>query len=1198
MLIYCINISLIYYPLPTYSAYSGGVGQVGQFMGSLSGAMNMIGRQMITQKQQMMQQDRVSQQMQAIQPKVIPSKFFPQCPIAPSMPKFPEGACNNIADQYAYGAGLSYIDIANQNATFLDELSNEAQNAPNPVGIQCLEEAKIKQIENLNDKIKNLAGIIGKLKESNRIFKDNNKGTLDKMKGIMEELDGGGKGDKNEKSLMAQLGKGACGEVLDTSVYSKGIRAGVKNSLTAGGKNSLRETARRFARDNNSGVLKRNIKEQIKRIKNEIKSKGVMKGMQSIASGNKLTKGGLIKFAGIANVIKDKIGEVKEKIAGANKHFKEVGYTLPEMDEEFETNLNKFSKDSLNFFQKSKIDECVTAPGGLGINTDELLNNLKMPAAGAGSTVDSYREAVKAILSEDSFIEDKIARLKELDKGKTGKNRIEVNITSAGKQESMTFSEAIDRTIESCHARFEQDNTYSRSGQDASQSKKVKKAQKAIEDIKKVTREFEADLLSSIEEEMFQCGGRDKTRRAGSCNAGSMTPESGEFCMSFASECANNVSHCLAKTEALIQSKENEKENLAKAYNKSVKQHFEKQKSYIQMIQQQVFTDVQFIRNYFPGTDWSLPTKGFDPFINPPEEMPGSFEGKNLDTKLLGGGKQDFLKTFPQRLQAMMGILEGQKKKVAGSIDAYIKKQKAAMMKNKGAWEQFAKQCSKSTQAFQQQSMKQAQQQAAARQKAEKEEREAQQKAERFCNKFENMAESGPVPGCDDDKDGSASKLFTEANDVTSWINYSWVSEQINAYKDLCAQSQNERTRGADDDEESLSDLARRCQEHDNDWNEVKKDIKKEILELYPGSSFGATKAEVESYLDSDGTGSLDEDILNTRYGSTLSRYASMVKMANDKTKARDGAYFSTKVEESIEVGRGCDIERQARDDAQCAHTPTAVGCSSSSTASSTSSPTTQSQSSPTTQSSTSTSTSSPTTQSQSSPATQSSTSTSTSSPTARTPSPPPPQSSTSTSTSTSSSTSTHSLIEKIDRDRYFAHSDRERTNIIEKLISYTIREGWAGTLQNLEYAQKRLDDCETAQKGKMSRTRLDQLKGRLNNNEHHENMCVFMNKEIEIAAHLACKDKNFSTSCIEEETAKRQSKLTGTSLAKSVNNRLKNLDLLNSAVQQRWTRIGENADESCLSVSGQGMGKMMERTFMEEFGMPLYDGADSSIFY
>jgi len=839
-----------------------------QWAATAMGAITGFGNSFMQSMQAAQAAQRAAAMMQTLQPKIIPARYFPQCRIAQADPNFPANACSNVSDAASLQMAEALVNMATNYNQFYEQLTSTAQNTPFPVGVQCIEESR-KQVESqITDKINSLTATIARIKKETQLFRDQNKAITEDMRNISDDLNGtqGNRtlGNANRPTtLRDQFKDAACNEVLtDTMVAGgKGLRGlrDVFNTPGEGGQ-GLRTSAANFQRD--VPVLKQHLETQMTRMIGDVREVGLEDWVgQADARLSTIRRGGLTPFQGMSEAMKNEITRFNTdltKIKGELQAVVGSEFQIPKMDSHFQENIQGFANGAKSFFKKKFVSGCVSGSNstGVALTTDQILSGLRMTNNEAGTTLSDFKVALTNILSTDSFIQDKMAQIRALEQQYGGSIRVE--FVDAGARKQLVSPYQLYQTqVSNCEKLYSQDQTFSTQGGgmglgSVSQKEKIERAQRYLEDAKKLEQGFVDRLVGTIKDKVLNCGENASTR-AGQCGSTTMDPgANANFCINTASSCADNIQKCYAKVEQKVKEKETLLKARADNYNKNIRGLIAAQEGMLSRIKGQVVQDQEFLKRFFPGATYKFPE---DVFVGMPTMEDSEFGvqligGKDLDLKYLS-------EDLPAQLNKMKASLEEQKGGVNTAINAYKEEQKAALLKNKADWAALKTTCETAAKGLRAKV-------AAANEAGAKTQAETDSKVGEFCQKYDNLRNSNPMAGCAGDF--SPSKLQGEATRIVANLDAS-VNANLNEYSNLCAQYNNERTAGAAAGSGSSSAIPLRdaC-ESGGPWNVAYGRLATRVLSNIPSSDLSKREA-IRTWLT--GTGSKPE-ISNAAFSATL----------------------------------------------------------------------------------------------------------------------------------------------------------------------------------------------------------------------------------------------------------------------------------------------------------------------------------------
>ncbi|OUR97824.1 hypothetical protein A9Q84_06390 [Halobacteriovorax marinus] len=817
----------------------------------------------LMQMQQSMQQTMGSQQlaaqMSALQPQVIPSKYFPHCKISQARSSFPEGICQgNISSPQELMSIQSYKQIGQTYTSMYEQLLSPAQNSKFPVGLQCLEDAKQGMVTSLKDRLNSLQALMDKISKESQFFKEQNKKLLTDMEDVHKELFGGASGDIDARTKdFSEFFSPACQNIIGTDNLAKASKAGlngIKVGLTA-------TTKKAGDFQSNRANIETDLNKQIQKIKNQIQTQGIEQWRQDVASGDNSINGADLARMGVAKpvvgIISTEISRMNSKVNRIQKELRKIdpSYEIPPMDSNFSTDFAEFSNGAENFFKKKYINECVTmADKGVAISPERILSSLRIGGSGDRSiALNNYRTALSNILNSDSFIEDKMMRIKQLDQ-QYASSDVSISYKNSGAQTVVTTPYGLfQETVSQCETKFDQDDTFSpgQSGQ-VSQKKKIKRAKTYMNELKELEATFSAAIGNQIYDSIINCSGRSENTNTCS-DSGVFEQGSDAFCVKHAASCSDKVKTCYAKATALVEDRKSKVKSMQATYNKNVTALVAREEAYLKQVKAQVLADADYLKKYFPGANFSYP-EGL--FIKMPETAESEF-----GVDLLGGGSLDFMKDLPNQIGKLKDTLEEQSGEITGVIDDYIGNQKQAMDTQKAKWEGLAQSCAGVENGYRQ---------AVAQGNAEQQQAQQQKMGEvgEFCNRFGQLGNSNPAAGCGEGSNSAAS-LYEDMAGVSTHLSND-TELALSDYNNLCARSQSEREAGTEDDDNKFkpSSLAKLCRSGDSD--DARSKMIKELMSNIP-PELAKEKSNIKKYLE--GNGKLSKKVTKSDFADTLKEY-------------------------------------------------------------------------------------------------------------------------------------------------------------------------------------------------------------------------------------------------------------------------------------------------------------------------------------
>ncbi len=816
---------------------------------------------------------------------IIPARYFPGCAIFRAESAFPEGACEQIATPQAHGHAESCRQKAIQYKQTLSNLLSDAQNPSagmgpqsrpaGPIkGVQCLEESQT----NLNTEIENRLNALRKkandIKKLTQMFKEQNKALVDEMSNIAQELYGSKAGDglsgvdeRNSKNGSRDFSKyfgATCKNIIgNTNLTSAttgltGIYDGMK---------PLKSSADDYARNKSS--YQSELNKKIAEIQAEVSKRGIGPWLQT------LSEDGISGFRSVDTMMTKEIkdfsvdytrlkNEVTSTLGASNDIF-----NLPEiqnLSSSFTADMADFRSGAKVYFKKKFINECVTmADKGVGLTIDQILGALEYPVTnGFGDALPKYKLALQNILESDIYMEEKLIRIRALDQQFGGNVVVNYQDSGAGYVQEPPYA-LFQKTVASCEAKYNEDDTYSTTDSQGmgvsskSMAKKIEVAEQKIKEIENMSRTFIPTLMQKMSNELINCSGRSYKAETCSADGSILSPSSENFCIAHATTCSEQTTSCYQQADRLITERKTNLKNKATSYNKGVAALITQQEALLTQIRNQVLSDADFIKNYFPGATWEFPK---DLFIKmPEEEMVEAF-----GVKIRGG--DDFNLAYLDNLakqieETLVTTLKQQQTKMNSTIKDYIAKQDKAMQDNMRKWENLEKSCSKNMAQFEKQLAE------ATRKQAEQAQQANADKLE-HCAKIDKILSSNPLGLC-----GKPGDLFEDSSRIAASLDKESAS-LVNQASDLCDQAQSEGLLGTEKGDEeqtqnSSIDIAAMCEAYGSE-------TRQNIINLYTDSLPSSVQEQARRYLED---GKQNTTLLNGLDGQAKMDIISFEKSVN-----------------------------------------------------------------------------------------------------------------------------------------------------------------------------------------------------------------------------------------------------------------------------------------------------------------------------
>lgn len=705
---------------------------------------------------------------------LTPAKYFPECTITNSLVNFPQNMCESPSmDPGQVGMMSSYKQLAQNWVNQFDHMLNLGQNSSIPVGLKCLEDKKLALGQQLKNTINSLTALQNQLKRDQQIFRENNKAILSEIEKNNSELFGGAQSNAEKTRNLSNYFSPNCQNVIGTQALqegsAKGGLTGILQNMTP-----VNRDAGNFLQNKNA--IEADIRRSVEKMNSKTKEDGLISLSEAYPDQQSLEKE--FKYPSVRDAISEKLKEFKATSARIATQLKEIqpGYTLPAMDKNFSIDTEEFISGAKDYFKKEYINDCVTGKeSGVAIPLDKVLEALSQKSTGNGGTArDKYRAALKAIVESDTTIDDKLARIKNLESLYS-----DITVTYQNNQAQRVTQTPYDlymQTVAACEQKYTQNNMFSTgSARSVSQQKKVDRAVNLIRDYKNLNDTFTAKLSAAITEKVLSCSGEAKKTGNKACTEAIKT-DSPNFCIAHANECAGEIQACFIEADKQVKVREQKNQLLSKKYNENVAQVVARSNQLYQQQQNTVQSLVGYLQQRFPGTQFDLPK---DMFLEAPSLAKGKF-----GVDLLGGGDQKFLEELPNKIDKFKEMLTSQTDSIIGDnglfVD-YINKQKQAMEEQKQKWAGLADKCD----GVYKNSMAQINEM---NQKAAEAEAKATAAAGQFCKKF-GALKKNPLPNCSK----SLSDLYENVGKAgaEAYVN-DGALEVAGTLKDLCDEHQAE----------------------------------------------------------------------------------------------------------------------------------------------------------------------------------------------------------------------------------------------------------------------------------------------------------------------------------------------------------------------------------------------------------------------
>ncbi|MBG07777.1 MAG: hypothetical protein CME68_03405 [Halobacteriovoraceae bacterium] len=750
----------------------------------------------------------------------LPNQVFPNC-MRPLQTTTPPSCMVNDSQGLAMAQMIINASYQHQ-STYAQNLSEENEQT----GLGCLKKSRETQKSFIKDKLNELTNYEDEMNQIVKAFKQKMDLSKRRMDSLNDILRGGNSAQdvEAENRDLRNMIPSCDGLIADKSMI--GTSAGLLNVKQAmdsqsqkSGKSLVRSSADYLK---NKRKYESDIDKLKARVFSEINSNGIDDWIGSFNMQD-LSKGGLTLFRPATDAIFSRIRNMKVKRARIEKELKKPDllgkdFSSPPFDKDFNSEIGKKINDTIIFERKKFIQDCVfddPSKGGKGIGLSSIMNGIKQTnIEGGGTTVSQYKTALNRILTSDAFIQDKLERVKALEK--TFGTVIQVIFKDAqGRRTSDSPYNLFKKSVENCNTFFKSDQSLSTQNKRMNSRKyRLEKAERYLNELKDLESNFITDISKEINDRVIECSGIDLDQSQ--CGE-KMYPGGASFCLKHATSCALKTQTCYLETKNMITNTNKSLVNEADAYNNEIETATKQQQSFLNKINLFLKNSIAIpLKTFFPTTDFSLP-EGLS--LTMPE-----LEASNYNVLLRGGGKLDFLeKDLPRKLTLLKLAIIKQAKQADKIAENYIKKFQENLIKAQESWDDVKNQCMEAISAFQKNQSEIKSKLSEKEAEKEKELREESNKVERVCRKFDKLR-INPLGGCDGDF--SAASLYKEATEISFFINDDVkILKDISGFENLCHLNQNESEQDTEKRKDDTPDLIKLCSAKGNDWNKVKKSL-------------------------------------------------------------------------------------------------------------------------------------------------------------------------------------------------------------------------------------------------------------------------------------------------------------------------------------------------------------------------------------
>ena len=761
-------------------------------------------------------------------PRVQPvaNQVFPAC-MRPIQTTTPPSCMVNDSQGLAMAQMIINASYQHQ-STYAQNLSEDNQQT----GLGCLKKARESQKAFIKDQLNNLTKLEDEMKQMVNAFKQKMSLSKRNMDSLNDLLNGGNSaqdvGAENRdlrKMLPSCDGLIEGQNIVGQSAGLLNVKKFMDTQSQKSGKSLVRSSADYLKN-------KRKYETDVDKMKSRIFSEVNNNGIDDWANGfskntsfsmNELAKGGMTLFRPATDAIFSKIRNMQIKRARIEKELKKPDllgsdYSSPPFDKDFNKEIGKKINDTIVFERKKFVQDCVfddPSKGGKGIGLNSIMSGIKQTnIEGGGTTVSQYKSALNRILTSDAFIQDKLAKVKALEK--TFGTVIQVIYKdSQGRRSSDSPYNIFKKSVDNCNKFFKSDQSLSSQNKRLNSRKyRLEKAERYLNELKELETNFLTDISQEIDDRVINCSGVELDQ---SQCSDKMHPGGNSFCLKHATKCALNTQTCYLQTKNMITKTNKDLVVEADSYNKEIESATNQQQVFLNKINLFLTNSIAIpLKREFPTTDFSLP-EGLS--LTMPE-----LEKSKYNVLLRGGGNLDYLeKDLPRKMTLLKLAIVKQAKQADRIAEDYIKNFQENLINAQESWDNVKNQCMEAITSFQKNQSEIQDKLSEKEAEEEKELLEERNKVAKVCRKFDKLR-INPLGGCDGDF--SAASLYKEANEISFFLNDDInVLKDISNFDNLCHLSQNETEQDTEKKKDDTPDLVKLCSAKGNDWNKVKKSI-------------------------------------------------------------------------------------------------------------------------------------------------------------------------------------------------------------------------------------------------------------------------------------------------------------------------------------------------------------------------------------
>ncbi|MCY4644578.1 MAG: hypothetical protein OXB88_08160 [Bacteriovoracales bacterium] len=803
----------------------GGVAQ------TLMGAFNGISKE-IEQRQQDVERAQFLESLNMAHPKHRkPDSLGLGCFMLPQAPSNLPPFCQQRPEMAGF---LGQIFLGN--AKLYKEQGRGGQDRRSTVGPKCLDEKKEGLEARFSEHEQKLESFLAAFKEAMGPRITGIEDQLNKIKDINAFLDGGeaASGDQKSMDYASLFQDASCRQTIDSNRAGEfGKRGGLR-----GIEERLQEKetkAQEIAGLNFSRIVEEDI--------SNIESKFNRFGMAGVDTYEKAKRGGSgnISFGSVGNAYERFYSKFEKEMQNAHGdlelYLKGSGTSLPSFppDRDFVRKLDQMrafgATDRSGSWKNQFLNACMSENAGAFLSRFRRRGFSK---GKQGPVVKSYKAFFKKLAESKASLTAKRKALARFHQKRSVGSRYPVSIISRGGAE-VGVLDFFDEESGLCRRRYDSERIHpgDGSGNPITLAQAHGKALESLDRAKSLYTNFVGTMKETIKGRALRCEGITynpvPSGNHGCSEQGALNQSGPIFCELHAKNCANSIISCFSRLKGEIKNREGQREMSAAQINRE-----------INALRYEMNTKLKdFVGQ---AKAFNLNLKGSYPSLGPlvleestlllKESLPKL--ARDFNVALLEGGDMDALwKSFGGSIDKIKNALAHQRESLVGKVDREIANIRQGVAASQQKWEELAKGCSKTAEAFAK----------ANRERMEKQ-REAMGAVEEICSSMSQ----GYAQNCEQDSINTLDESFLTLRQTMALS-----PQDIQSYSDFkrrCLGMRSLQDSGSGDDEDDdgveneIHDLCQKLDTEENrdaalgnglDFDRIKDiaEIEKEEVEHY-----------------------------------------------------------------------------------------------------------------------------------------------------------------------------------------------------------------------------------------------------------------------------------------------------------------------------------------------------------------------------